>query len=33
MALYADWLALAEQQRSETEQQKYWEAYFEADRL
>ena len=31
MALYADWLAAAEQQRSETEQQKYWEAYFEAE--
>lgn len=31
MALYADWLAAAEQQRSETGQQKYWEAYFEAE--
>lgn len=31
MALYADWLALAEQQRSDIDQQKYWEAYFEAE--
>jgi len=31
MALYAEWLALAEQERSEAEQQQYWETYFEAE--
>lgn len=31
MALYADWLALAEQPRSEMAQQEYWDTYFAAE--
>lgn len=31
MALYADWLALAEQQRTDAAQQEYWDTYFSAE--
>lgn len=31
MALYADWLALCEQPRSEAAQQEYWNTYFAAE--